>query len=317
MFPLFPKEDTAMNPTHAQYTTHAQYAGTLAAKLRGWLRRQSRRLPEAWREAALVLLRLNLNPARPLLEPLYAPGPRGRPAHDPLCMLRALLLMLLLQYKSLPKWVQDLRAHPRLAQMAGFAPFHTPGVGTFYDFIARLEDGPYTPPCPHRVRRSSLRKGRHRRHLKRERADRHAAKAAEPRQADSLTARLAQDLLAAADHPRPQELLTRLDDLLFQCGVLPSAQRGLLGDLPALVLCGDGACLPTGASPHGQPTCDCRAQRIFRCEHERFYTDATATWGYDAYRDTFFFGHRYFQHCVVTPDHTLPLQVLLAPGHVT
>lgn len=97
----------------------------------------------------------------------------------------------------------------------------------------------------------------------------------------------------------------------------PSAQRGLLGNLQALVLCGDGACLPTGASPHGQPTCDCRAQRIFHCDHDRFSTEPTATWGYDSYREVYFFGHRYCQHCVVTPEHTLPLQVLLAPGHTS
>jgi hypothetical protein len=69
--------------------------------------------------------------------------------------------------------------------------------------------------------------------------------------------------------------------------------------------------------PQGQPTCDCRAQGLFRCDHDRFYRDPTATWGYDAYRDTFFFGHRYFQHCVVTPAHTLPVHVGIAPGHVT
>jgi hypothetical protein len=225
--------------------------------------------------------------------------------------------MLLLHYKSLPQWAHDLRTHPRLAQIAGFTPFQTPAVGTFYAFIDRLEDGPYAPPCAHRVRLSRLRKGRPRRHLKQEQAQRHAAQARDATQADTVSERLAQELLAAADQPRPHELLTRLEDLLFTCGVLPSAQRGLLGNLQALVLCGDGATLPTGASPHGHPTCACRAQGIFRCEHERFYTDATATWGYDAYRDTFFFGHHYFQHCVVTPDHTLPVHIGIAPAHVT
>jgi hypothetical protein len=297
--------------------SHAQYSRTLSTQLHSWLRRQSRRLPEAWHEAALVLLRLDLDPARPLLRALYAPGPRGRPPYDPVCVLRAFLLMLLLHYKSLPQWAHDLRAHPRLAQMAGFAPFQTPAVGTFYTFIDRLEDGPYTPPCAHRNQPSRQRKGRHRRHLKQEQAQRHAARASDPTQADTVTERLAQELLAAADQPRAQELLTRLEDLHFSCGVLPSVQRGLLGDLQTLVLCGDGATLPTGASPHGRPTCDCRTQGIFRCEHERFYRDPTATWGYDAYRDTYFFGHRYFQHCVVTPDHTLPVHVGLAPAHVT
>jgi len=297
--------------------SHAQYSTTLSTKLQGWLRRQSRRLPAPWRDAALVLLRLDLDPARPMLRSLYASGPRGRPPYDPVCVLRAFLLMLLLHYKSLPQWAHDLRTHPRLAQLAGFAPFQTPAVGTFYTFIDRLEDGPYAPSCAHRVRPSRLRKGRHRRHLQQEKAQRHAAKTVDPGQADSVTERLAQELLATAAQPRPHEFLTRLEDLLFTCGVLPSAQRGLLGNLQALILCGDGATLPTGASPHGRPTCDCRAQGIFRCEHERFYTDATATWGYDAYRDTFFFGHHYFQHCVVTPDHTFPVQVGLAPAHVT
>lgn len=108
-----------------------------------------------------------------------------------------------------------------------------------------------------------------------------------------------------------------MEDLRLMCGVRPSAQRRLLGNLQALVRCGDGATLPTGASPHGQPTCDCRAQGIFRCDHDRFYRDPTATWGYDAYRDTYFFGHRYFQHCVVTAEHTFPVHVGLAPAHVT
>jgi hypothetical protein len=40
----------------------------------------------------------------------------------------------------------------------------------------------------------------------------------------------------------------------------------------AYLLCGDSAALPTGASPHGRPTCDCRAQGISRCDHDRFYT---------------------------------------------
>ena len=294
--------------------SHAQYSRTLSQKLQGWLRRQSRGLPEPWRDATLVLLRLDLDPARPMLRSLYAPGPRGRPPYDPVCVLRAFLLMLLLHYKSLPQWAHDLRTHPRLAQSAGFTPFQTPAVGTFYTFIDRLEDGPYTLPCPHRVRPSRQRKGRHRRHLKQEQAQRHAAQAS---QADTVTERLAQELLAAADQPRPQELLTRLEDLLFTCGVLPSAQRGLLGNVQALILCGDGATLPTGASPHGRPTCDCRTHGIFRCDHERFYTDATATWGYDAYRDTYFFGHHYFQHCVVTADHTFPVHIGIAPAHVT
>jgi hypothetical protein len=50
--------------------------------------------------------------------------------------------MLLLQYKSQPQRADALRVHPRLAHIAGFSPFQTPAVGTFYTLIDRLEDGP-------------------------------------------------------------------------------------------------------------------------------------------------------------------------------
>ena len=132
--------------------SHAQYSRAFSAKLQGWLHRQSRRLPEPWHEAALGLLRLTLAPARPMLRTRYAPGPRGRPPYDPIAVLRAFLLLLLLHDKSLPQWAHDLRPHPRLAPIAGFVPVETPAVGTFYAFIDRLEDGPYAPPCAHRLR---------------------------------------------------------------------------------------------------------------------------------------------------------------------
>jgi hypothetical protein len=147
-------------------------------------------------------------------------------------------------------------------------PFQPPAVGTFYAFIDRLEEGPDTPPGPHRIRPSQQRKGRPRRQLQQEQAQRPAAKAGDPSQADAVTERLAQELLATADQPRPQERLTRLEDLLFPWGVRPSARRGRLGDLQALVVRGAGACLSTGASPHGRPTCDCRAHGRFQGEVE-------------------------------------------------
>ena len=128
-----------------------------------------------------------------------------------------------------------------------------PAVGTFYGFIDRLEDGPSAPPWPPRVRPSHQRKGRHRRPLTQDKAARQAAQAAAPRQGDAVTARRAQDRLATAEPPRPQERLTRREDLLCTCGVWPAATRGLRGALQELVLCGASAALPTGASPHGPP----------------------------------------------------------------
>ena len=70
-----------MTPSHAQYNT------AVAAKLQGWLRRQSRRLPAAWQEAAFAPPCASTSTPPPLLRALYAPSARGRPPYDPVCVL--------------------------------------------------------------------------------------------------------------------------------------------------------------------------------------------------------------------------------------
>jgi hypothetical protein len=84
--------------------SHQQYAQELCNNLIRWLKRKSRRLLSEWLEAALILMDLDLEPARPILESLYSPDPRGQKPYDPVRMLRALLLMVLLKYTSITKW---------------------------------------------------------------------------------------------------------------------------------------------------------------------------------------------------------------------
>jgi hypothetical protein len=238
--------------------THPEYQKILTEKLQTWRKRQSRRLKSEWLEAALIRVRLNLDPAREYLQTLSSSSPRGRRSYDPIRMLRALLLMTILQYKSITAFANELRSQPRLAQIAGCRPFQTPAVGTFSLFIDRLEDGPYQPACPHRIHPSRLRKGKHRRNLKQEKAPKAARRKSMLAECDSLTQKLTADLLQAANQPRPDDFLKRLEDLLMTCAVIPSAHRGLLGTLNTLILSGDGSALVTGANPHGKPTCSCK-----------------------------------------------------------
>ena len=97
---------------------HQQYAQELCNNLITWLKRKSRRLLNEWLEASLILIGLDLEPARSILEPLYSPDPRGQKPYEPVRMLRALLLMVLLKYTSITKWAEALKANPRLARMA-------------------------------------------------------------------------------------------------------------------------------------------------------------------------------------------------------
>ena len=80
---------------------------------------------------------------------------------------------------------------------------------------------------------------------------------------------------------------------------------------------GDGSALPSGANPYGKPSCNCREKGIYDCNCPRYYSDPTANWGYDSYRDTYYFGHTYYQHIVSTNGHDLPLNISIAPASET
>jgi hypothetical protein len=303
-------------------THHKQYAENLCDNLTRWLKRKSRRISAEWTQAALTLMNLDLNPAYPMLKSLYSPDPRGRKPYNPVCMLRSLLLMTLLRYTSITDWVEEMRGHPRLAVMAGFASnsrehVDTPSVGAYYQFMDRLEDGEYQKPCEHYVKPSKLRKIKRLRNLKGEKEQRQKDKKADLAEYDSVTQKLKAELKAKEDQPRPDDLLKRLENILIQCVVIPSAQRGLLGDTKVMKVSGDGSALVTGANPHGKRVCKCREEGIYDCDCPRYYTDATADWGYDSYRDCYYFGHTYYQHVVSTNGHDLPLQVSISQASET
>lgn len=298
------------------------YQCNLIKNLNKWLKRKSRKINDQYMQAALTLLLLDLEPARKHLQTLYSPNPRGRHPYDPVCMIRALLLMTLLGFKSFTLWSKELRNKPRLTVIAGFATdskdhVDTPSVGCFYEFIERLENGKYQKPCQHYVKPSKIRKGKHLRNIKGEKEIRQKQKEADIAQYDSITKKLKDELNANKDKPRPDDLLKTLEDILITCAIIPSAKRGMLGGTSKLNLCGDGSALPSGANPSGKPSCQCHKNGIYKCEHDRFYSDATANWGYDSYRECYYFGHTYYQHIINHNGHDLPLHVSIAQASET
>jgi len=302
---------------------HEKYTDNIINNLTKWLRRRSRALKEQWLDATLTLLNIDLEPARETLESLYAPSHRGRPPYDPVCMFRSLLLMMLLGFDSFTSWVAELRTYPRLAVISGFASnsyernIDTPSVGAYYLFIDRLEDGPYQKPTEGYIKPSQLRKIKQLRNLASEKDQRQKDKQAALEVYDSVTKKLKDDLQANEDQPRANDLQKRLEDILIQCAIIPSANRGLLGDLSGITLAGDGASLATYASPYGKPACNCREKGIYNCHCARYYSDPTANWGYDSYREIYYFGHTYYQFVVSTQGHDLPLSPTMGPASET
>ncbi|MFH1130651.1 MAG: hypothetical protein V1754_04910 [Pseudomonadota bacterium] len=74
-------------------------------------------------EAIMVLWHLDLEPAWPILKQGYANNPRGGKPWDPVVILRVLC------------GIEAKKGQP--------------GVGTFYDFMHRINDGPLRKPCEH------------------------------------------------------------------------------------------------------------------------------------------------------------------------
>jgi hypothetical protein len=283
-----------------------------------------------YREALLVLWTLDLEPARAVLEACYAPSPRGGKPKDPVMLLRCLLLMLLVGQPSINKWVADLEASRVLQLLAGLDPDteRRPGVGTFYDLLHRLHDGPMRRTCDHEERPSERERRRARSPQPARRGRKQKAKAAKPsgrkkrrKKGESApdtakepaSAKVAKELEAARELDNPDDLLARLSTLLVDVAVTESARRGLLGDLGHIVAGGDGSPLVTGASKFGKKTCE--HSRYERCDCDRIWADPDARYGWDPHRERYFFGHHFYELSVSTQGHDLPLALRLDPGN--
>jgi hypothetical protein len=270
-------------------------------------------LLERHADALAVLYELDLEPAREVLATCYAANPRGGRPKDPIVLLRSLLVALLVGQPSLNKWVPDLRACRVLRVLAGLPEEDRgPGVGTYYDFLHRLHDGPIRScGCGHQVAPSE----QERRRAEAPQPPRPARQAEQKRGEESVTARLVAELRAARDLPSPVDLLGRLTAILLQVAVAESARRDLLGDPDQVIATGDGSALVTGAAENGRKTCD--HGRGQRCDCPRVWTDPDARIGYDSYREHFFFGHHFYEWSVPTAGHDLPIAIRLDPGNTS
>jgi hypothetical protein len=296
--------------------------------------------------AILILYHLDLTPALPFLQQGYADSPRGSSPWSPLAVLRALLLGHLIGAIKPRELSKRLRACPLLRSLAGFSQeemdahdLPAPGGSTFYDFFHRLFDGPRRTACDHERPPSQLQAARARtpqprkaraadtdttsekktskpsksRKARRARREAQKNKARAHQIAQGVTDRLVQQLKAARDQGNPNDLTERLGCILLDCAVIESAKRGLLGDVTALITTGDGSPLPTAADGHGQRVCDC--EKTTRCDCPRGYSDPDAAWGWDHYREVYYFGHSFYEVSVTSEGRDLPLTIELHPAN--
>ncbi len=257
-----------------------------------------------------ILLNLNLDPALTILKSLYSSLKRSKP-RNPICMFRSLILMALLKFSGITAWVNETRSSSFIAIMCGFEPGDTPGIGTYYDFMQRIIDGPYQKPCQHTVRRSAYSTGRHLRDLKEEKQTRKSE--IDPNHSQSE--KLVKELIPLSDNPRPNDFHKIIEDLLIKTGVIPSVEAGLIPNLENVIISGDGSILKTAASANGKAACTCRSKGIYKCDHARYYTSPTAKFCHDHIHDCFIFGDRYYHLILAENGHDFPLNTYMPGGN--
>ena len=187
-----------------------------------------------------------------LLDCYDAKGPEPR---DPASMLRSYLLFLMTMPEiGITEWVNELIRVPYYAIISGFEPGDIPGVGTFYDFFKRL-----WAACG-----NNLKSKKQMRKLKPKKGKKKGEKA--PTATPGKVKRLVKWVIhhAAKKTDLPSDRLF----YFFQTQILTiSAKLGLLGDMNALGLAGNGTPVVTAVYPRSKSTCNYRAQGLANCNH--------------------------------------------------
>jgi len=251
---------------------------------------------------------LDLDPVIPLFLPLFPD--LGRPVvHDPVDLLRSLILMSDQKVSGITAWVEKLRSDNFLATLSGFDPDKTPGVGTFYDFLDRLWLETKKLQRYRRLGLSSL----VRKPSKKLKAGQ-KLKVKRPQVVDRLVSQI-----TSGRNPFPRRPAgapwALIQDIFGRCFVDRSAELALIPDPLALVLSGDGSSVRTGASPYGIKVCDCRKNGVFNCKCKRRFADPQARWGWDSYRNEYFYGYMLYELTSATSHNDLPVYLRFAQGN--
>lgn len=278
------------------WRSHCEYQVWLVSKLKSLILEHESQM-SFYADLIEKVYVLDLDPLKDVISSLYPNF--GRPANNQPEMFRSLVVMVHCKTHDPTKFVALLRANPVLAAVCGFKDHnHTPGVGTFYDFISRL----WLSYAPQKAIRKPKSKGR-----KRPKSGEKLA----PKHPGIVKKLVSQALEGRVISKRPERILQQI---LKECAVKPSSDLGLLGNPNNLTVAGDGAPLQTGASPYGKKLCDCHTQGIYRCSCKRSFTDLNANWGWDSYHERWFYGHTLYSITSADSHNDLPLFLRLVQG---
>lgn len=273
---------------------HAEYKDLVNAY---WRSGNNSKLVE-YRKEYRKLQSLNLDAIFDLILPLYPST--GRPAKNQAQILRSFILLGMLINKtgakaSLTSWANDTLPNSMpLTVLVGCAcPEELPPLGSYYDFMNRF----WLKARDAYSRTAVLPSGKN--------GKKPRKKIGPDKKLEDDSSTTCKDIVAGIMDGAPasnnaEAVLQKIFNLL---AVLPSIDLGLV-DPNHLTISGDGTAVEAHASPYGK-----RLPSSVKDCPDRHYSDPDAEWGWDSYKERWYFGHTLYMLC--TRNNNLKIELPL------
>jgi len=276
------------------WTLHSKYQEKLGLKMLLHHEIQRSRLVALDKSISKLYL-LNLDSLLPVIKPLYSD--LGRPAKNQQGIIRSLVLMLDQQVYSITKWAEKVASDPLLLDICGFED-NAPSAASYYDFLVRLWLADY--------RLHIKRKLKVKRFTSKPRKKLKAGQKQPPKRSGTVKKLVAKAIKGKLKNFCPEIILQKF---IARCVTDTSSAMGILGNINDLSVAFDGSTFYSGASHYGVKVCDCRSKGIYNCQCPRRFSDPDARWGWDSYREQWFFGNTLFNVTASDSPYDLPVYI--------
>jgi hypothetical protein len=280
------------------WVTHKNYQQKFLHEMEIFRQKEGSRLA-LMAKSLMKLYLFDLDSLLPSIIKLYADD--GRPAVNQQQLMRSLVLMPDLGYHSITVWAGIVAGDPIISAACGFERGKEASFSSYYDIINRF----WLASHEEHVKRKSMPKS----FFSKPRQKFKAGQKLPPKHTGSV-AKLAS--LAERGKLREERPEMFFQQFLARCVVDVSAKMGILGDTNAFSTAMDGSCYYSGASHSGVKVCNCRKKGIYDCKCKRRYSDPDARWGWDSYRERYFFGDTLFTATASDSPYDLPVYLRIA-----
>lgn len=276
------------------WPTHQQYQKKLILQLISFCYTDRERVV-ALDKSISKLYHLDLDNLFPIILPLYSNT--GRPATNQPGIIRSLVLMLDQGEHDIPKWAAKVASDRILCAVCGFEFGDAPAFSSYYDLTRRLWLASQNTII---IRKKKLRSF----YVKPSKKLKAGKKLVQPKHNGAVKKLVSLAIIGKLPEYRPEKVL---QEFLARCVVDESLKMRILGDPKNFSTAHDGTPYYSGASHYGVKVCDCKSKGIWKCTCPRRYSDPDATWGWDSFREQWFYGDTLFVATASDSQYDLPI----------